>query len=65
MEKLGSMMQRVGAGVSKKSAENVARVWKAIRTADFSEAGTVKLLPTDYTAVYKYLQACAKKAGLL
>lgn len=65
MESLKAMMRRTGNGVSKNAAANVANVWSAVNRADLNEPGKAILEPHDYAMLYKYIQACAKKAGLI
>jgi hypothetical protein len=65
MEKIGSMMQRVGAGVSRKSADFVEDAWNAIQRVERGDGLTVTMAANDHALVYKYMRACAKKAGLL
>lgn len=59
------MMTRVGAGVSKKAAINVELAWEAVKRADYSEAGKVAFDPNDFATVYNYLEACARKVGVI
>lgn len=63
-QSLKGMMVRVSSGVSKASAANTENAWIAIRYADMSESGVVKLSAKSYATVYKYLEACAAKCGL-
>lgn len=65
MQSLKSMMTMVGNRVPKTAAENVAVVWEAINRADYSQIGKVTLDAHDFSTLYKYMQACAKKAGVI
>lgn len=65
MQSLKSMMTRVLNKVPKTAAENVRDVWEAVNRADYGVTGKVTLEAHDFSRVYKYMQACAKKAGVI
>lgn len=65
MQKLELMMKRVGNGVSRSAAGAVGDFWRAVLRADQSESSKVTLSASDYATIYKYAEACAKKAGLI
>jgi hypothetical protein len=65
MSNLKSMMVRVGSGVSKKSANFVEDAWNAIQRVERGDGLTVTMAANDHALVYKYMRACAKKAGVI
>jgi hypothetical protein len=62
---LESMMTAVGNGVSKKSANFVEDAWNAIQRVERGDGLTVTMAANDHALVYKYMRACAKKAGVI
>lgn len=65
MRSLKSMLTAVGNKVPKTAAENVRDVWEAVNRADCSVTSKVTLEAHDFSRIYKYMQACAKKAGVI
>lgn len=59
------MMTRVGAGVSKKAAIAVEDAWRAANTATLKGDGTVWIDNNDWLVIHRYLEACAKKVGVI
>lgn len=65
MRSLRSMLTAVGNKVPKTAAENVRDVWEAVNRADYSVTGKVTLEAHDFSRVFEYMEACAKKAGVI